>query len=77
MSGDKLDALRAAVELSPENNGLRLVLAETLLGEGLGEEALDHLALLLDAGALPDEDLVATGELALKSARLQLAAKCL
>lgn len=78
MNEDRLDGLRAAVELSPDNHALRLVLAETLRGTGDHDaEALDHLAILLDAGAVPDEDLVATGRLALTHSRLQLAAKCL
>ena len=34
VSEERLDGLRAAVELSPDNHGLRLVLAEALRGEG-------------------------------------------
>ena len=77
MSDERLDGLRAAVELSPHNHGLRLVLAEALREEGRPEEALDHLGTLADAGGLPDDELVATGQLALAHGRLQLAAKCL
>ena len=74
---DRLDALRAAVELSPDNHGLRLVLAESLVAAHEEAEALDHLTLLVDAMALPDEDFVATGRIALRHGRLQLAARCL
>ena len=77
MSEERLDGLRAAVELSPDNHGLRLVLAEALRGEGYPEEALDHLGVLSEAGALPDSELVGTGELAVRHGRLQLAARCL
>jgi SpoVK/Ycf46/Vps4 family AAA+-type ATPase len=73
---DRLEGLRAAVELSPDNAGLRLVLAEALEEEGLVPEALDHLGRLMDDGGLPAERLVATGHLALAHGRLQLAARC-
>ena len=77
MSDERLEGLRAAVELSPGNHALRLVLAETLAGEDLGEEALDHYALVLDAGALPNDELVRVGTLAVALGKLQLAARCL
>ena len=73
----KLDGLRAAVELSPENFPLRLVLAETLEREAEPEEALDHYDVLLRAGHLPPESLVDVGMLALEHDRLALAAACL
>ena len=77
MSDERLEGLRAAVELSPDNHALRLVLAETLAGEDLGEEALEHYALLLDASALPNDELVRVGTLAVALGKLQLAARCL
>ena len=77
MSDERLEGLRAAVELSPDNHALRLVLAEALGGEGHGEEALGHYEQLLAAGALPNEELVRVGRLALGYGRLQLAARCL
>ena len=73
---DRLEGLRAAVELSPHNHGLRLVLADALRTEGHADEALDHLERLIDASALPDEQLVPTGRLALEHGRLRLAARC-
>lgn len=77
MSDGRLDGLRAAVELSPDNHALRLVLAEALRTAGHGSEALDQFAALLDVGALPDEELVGVGTLALDHERLPLAARCL
>ena len=77
MSDERIEGLRAAVELTPANHALRLVLAEALAGDDLGEEALDHYAVLLDAGALPNDQLVRAGTLAVRLGRLQLAARCL
>jgi len=77
VSADRLEGLRAAVELSPDNHPLRLVLAEALLDEGLDVEALDAYAHLLERDALPKEELVGVGELALAAGRLQFAARCL
>ncbi len=77
MSADRLEGLRAAVELSPDNHPLRLVLAEALLDAGLDADALDAFTYLLEHDALPKEELVAVGELALGAGRLQLATRCL
>jgi transitional endoplasmic reticulum ATPase len=77
MSDDRLEGLRAAVELSPDNHALRLVLAEALGAEGEAEEALEHYERLLEAGALPTDELVRVGTLAIGLGRLQLAARCL
>jgi SpoVK/Ycf46/Vps4 family AAA+-type ATPase len=74
---DRLEGLRAAVELSPDNHSLRLVLAEALAADDLGEEALGHYELLLDARALPTDELVRVGTLAMGLGRLQIAARCL
>ena len=74
---DRLEGLRAAVELSPDNHSLRLVLAEALAAEDEGEEALEHYEVLLDAGALPTDELVRVGTLAIGLGRLQIAARCL
>lgn len=74
---DRLEGLRAAVELSPDNDSLRLVLAEALFGEDLVEEALGHFEVLVQAGALPSEQLITVGWMALEQGRLALAARCL
>ncbi len=42
-----LDSLRRAVARDPEDDALRAHLAELLVGEGLGEEAVGHLGHLL------------------------------
>jgi transitional endoplasmic reticulum ATPase len=77
MKPDRLEGLRAAVALSPDNHPLRLVLAESLRGIGLDEESLGHYERLLDAGALPAEELVAAGMLAAHAGWLHFAARCL
>jgi transitional endoplasmic reticulum ATPase len=77
VSDRRLEGLRAAVELSPDNHSLRLALAEALAAEDLAEEALEHYGRLLDDGALPTDELVRAGMLAVGAGRLQLAARCL
>lgn len=77
MSPDRSDGLRRAVELSPENYALRLVLAETLEQQGEVAEALDHYATLSEAGELPVESLVHVGRVALENGRPELAEACL
>jgi transitional endoplasmic reticulum ATPase len=67
LSSDRIEALRQAVAASPENAGLRLLLAEMLSEAGRLEEAADEYDALLDAGSLPDEALIAGGTI---SARL-------
>ena len=61
MSEERLEGLRAAVELSPDNHALRLVLAEALAARGTRGGAR-ALRLLLDAGALPNDELVGVGD---------------
>jgi transitional endoplasmic reticulum ATPase len=73
----RIEGLRAAVELSPGNHALRLVLADELRGAGRAGEALDHLSALHDAAALPADQLVPAGRLAVAERRLQLAARLL
>jgi len=74
---DRLEGLRAAVELSPDNDALRLVLAEALFGEQLVGEALGHFELLVEKAALPTDQLIAVGWMALEDGRLALSARCL
>ena len=45
---DLLESLRRAVEASPEDAALRLHLAELLVRAGLGDEAVPHLASVLE-----------------------------
>lgn len=77
MSADRLEGLRSALEVSPDNHALRLVLAESLAAEGLTDEALVHFGTLLASGHLPPENLVAVGRLAVEAGELQLAARLL
>ena len=74
---DKLDGLRTAVEVSPENHALRLVLAETLAQEGEAAEAVDHFEILLAGDHLPAESFVETGLLAVEAGRIELARRLL
>ncbi len=77
MSPDPVDGLVRALEISPDNHALRTVLAEALDASGQRDQALGHYEILLDAGALAGDSLVAAGQLALAAGRLQLAARCL
>src|SRR5688572_25880929 len=78
MAGDaRIEGLRAALELTPENHALRLVLAGELRDAGHAEEALGHYEALHAAGELPNGELVAAGRLAVAHGRLQLAARLL
>lgn len=74
---DRLEGLRAAVELSPDNDALRLVLAESLAADGTVAEALTHFRILVDGGALPAEQSVPVGWMALEHGELALAGRCL
>ena len=77
MSAARLEGLLAALELSPDNGALRLLVAQELREAGRVPEALDQLARLLDDGSLPSGELAPAGRLALEHGRLQLAARCL
>ena len=72
MSNNRIDALRKAVEASPEDVMLRLLLAESLATAGEHEEALDQYFVLLDQQGLPDDQFVPVGELAAANGRLAL-----
>jgi AAA+ superfamily predicted ATPase len=77
MTNDRISALRKAVEASPDDVLLRLVLAETLVAAGEAEPALDQYVVLLDQQGLPDDQLVVVGELAAANGRLALLRSCL
>ena len=74
MTDDRIAALRKAVEASPDDDLLRLILAESLVNAGEIEAALDQYVVLLDQQGLPDDQLVTVGELAAANDRLVLAA---
>jgi transitional endoplasmic reticulum ATPase len=77
VSDDRIDGLFQALELAPDNHAVRLLLAETLREAGRAGEAVEQYERLLEAGALPSEELVAAGELALEADRLPLAGRLL
>ncbi|GAA1571450.1 ATP-binding protein [Kribbella sancticallisti] len=77
MTNDRISALRKAVEASPDDVLLRLVLAETLVSAAETEAALDQYVVLLDQRGLPDDQLVVVGELAAANGRLALVRSCL
>ena len=77
MTDDRIAALRKAVEASPDDDLLRLILAESLVNAGEIEAALDQYVVLLDHQGLPDDQLVTVGELAAANDRLALLRSCL
>jgi AAA+ superfamily predicted ATPase len=77
MTDDRIAALRKAVEASPDDDLLRLILAESLVNAGEIEAALDQYVVLLDQQGLPDDQLVTVGELAAANDRLALLRSCL
>ena len=73
MSADRIDALRDALVASPDNNGLRLLLAELLRAAGRSEEAATEYDALFEAGHLPDEALLDAGMVAVDLGRFDRA----
>ncbi|MEU5876319.1 AAA family ATPase [Spirillospora sp. NPDC047279] len=73
MSEDRIGSLRRAVEASPDDDMLRLILAEALQSAGHDDDALGEYETLLQRGAVPAESLVRVGALALDRDRLDLA----
>jgi AAA+ superfamily predicted ATPase len=77
MTDDRIDDLRKAVEASPDDDLLRLILAESLVNAEEIEAALDQYVVLLDQQGLSDDQLVTVGELAAANDRLALLRSCL
>ncbi|MDX6264631.1 MAG: hypothetical protein QOH84_6319, partial [Kribbellaceae bacterium] len=77
MTNDRISALRKAVEASPDDVLLRLILAETLVAADETESALDEYVVLLDQHGLPTDQFVPVGELAAANGRLALLRSCL
>ena len=69
MSVDRVAGLRAALTAAPDNHALRLMLAEELVSDGQPGEALVEYDLLLAAGQLDEQALVAGGRAALAAGR--------
>ncbi|MFI5707349.1 AAA family ATPase [Kribbella sp. NPDC051620] len=77
MTNDRISALRKAVEASPDDVLLRLILAETLVAADETDSALDEYVVLLDQHGLPADQFVPVGELAAANGRLALLRSCL
>jgi AAA+ superfamily predicted ATPase len=69
---ERVEALRRALELAPDNDALRLLLAETLAAEGRGGEALEEYAVLERSRSLGGDEALAAARLALDQGRLDL-----
>ena len=73
MASDRVEGLRRALELSPENHALRLLLVETLAEEGLDAEVVDELRALQAQSGLPRDVLLEAGRAAAASGEFALA----
>lgn len=69
MGSERVDGLRRALEASPDNHTVRLLLAELLLAEGATAEALVEFEILYAAGSLQQDELLVAGRAALASGR--------
>src|SRR5919201_224286 len=66
---DRIEGLRRALEATPDNHAVRLMLAETLVQEGAAEAALVEFEQLHADHALPPDALLAAGRAALAAGR--------
>ncbi len=73
MGADRLAALRRALELTPENHALRLVLAESFAEAGMHADALREFGVLHAQDQLPVEALAPAGRSAVQAGELGLA----
>ena len=73
MASDRVDGLRRALELTPENHALRLLLAEALAEEGRAAEAAEEYRTLWEKAELPVESLLDAGRAALAAGDVALA----
>ncbi len=69
MNADRVEGLRRALEATPDNHAVRLLLAEMLVAEGAPSEALVEFEQLHAERALPPEALLAAGRAALETGR--------
>jgi transitional endoplasmic reticulum ATPase len=77
VSLDRIEGLRRALQAAPDNDALRLLLAETLVASGRPEEGLQEYELLLHRSALSGEELLAATRVALDAVSLALAGRLL
>jgi AAA+ superfamily predicted ATPase len=74
---DPIEGLRQALDLTPENHALRLLLVEQLVGAGRAVESVEHYRVLLDAKALPPDALVPAARAAVDAGDIALAGELL
>jgi transitional endoplasmic reticulum ATPase len=75
VASDRIADLRRALELTPENHALRLLVAEALANEGRSAEALEEYRALHEHGEIPSDRLVAAGHAALAGGDIAFAGK--
>ena len=69
MASDRVEGLRRALDATPDNHALRLLLAETLADDGDAGAAVAEYDRLFADGELPAEALLAAGRTALDAGR--------
>jgi transitional endoplasmic reticulum ATPase len=73
VASERADGLRRALDLTPDNYALRLILAETLAAEGSAADAAIEYRTLLEHDAIPVEALVDAAKTAIAAGDLALA----
>jgi hypothetical protein len=73
VASERAEALRRALELTPDDNALRLILAETLAEDGFAADAATEYRTLLDQDAIPADELIAGAGVALEAGDFALA----
>jgi len=69
VASDRVEGLRRALEATPDNHALRLLLAETLSDEGDAAAAVEEFDRLFAEQQLPAESLLEAGRAALEAGR--------
>jgi transitional endoplasmic reticulum ATPase len=69
ISVDRIGGLRRALQATPDNHAIRLLLAEALAEQNQAEAALAEFEQLHADGALPPESMIAAGRAALDAGR--------
>jgi AAA+ superfamily predicted ATPase len=69
VASDRVEGLRRALDATPDNHALRLLLAETLSDEGDAAAAVEEFDRLFADGQLPAESLLEAGRAALEAGR--------
>jgi ATP-dependent 26S proteasome regulatory subunit len=69
VASDRVEGLRRALEATPDNHAVRLMLAETLVAEGAPDAALVEFERLHAEGSLSGENMIVAGRAALDAGR--------